>query len=99
MPYTNIEARRKSQREYYQRQYKLNRSKCLSLLGNICVTCNNPDIRVLNIDHKNGGGHKEAMKFGGSYYKKIRLKIESGSNDYQILCANCNQIKRYENNE
>lgn len=99
MPYTDIEARRASQRDYYNRQYNLNREACLKLLGEVCVKCGFGDERALNIDHINGGGSKEAKSFGGSYFKKIRTKIESGSTDYQILCANCNQIKRRENNE
>lgn len=99
MPYKNIEARRKSQREYYKRQYTLNREACLNLLGGICVKCKFTDKRALNVDHVNGGGGKEAKSFGGSYYKKIRTKIEGGSTDYQVLCANCNQIKRHENDE
>jgi hypothetical protein len=29
----------------------------------------------------------------------IKKKVEAGSKDYQLLCANCNQKKRYENGE
>ena len=99
MPYQNIDARRKNQAGYYRRKYAENRSACLSILGPVCVGCGFFDIRALNIDHVNGGGKKEARSFGGSYYKKIRKKLEAGSKDYQVLCANCNQIKRTENAE
>ncbi len=99
MPYKNIEARRKNQAEYYRRVYAENRSACFAILSPVCVGCGFLDIRALHIDHVNGGGGKEAISFGGSYYKKIRKKLEEGSKDYQVLCANCNQIKRIENHE
>jgi hypothetical protein len=98
MPYTNLVARRAYQATFYRREYKKNRDRCFELLTPKCVKCGFDDIRALNIDHVNGGGTKEAKSFGGSYYKKIRLKLESGSREYQILCANCNQIKRHETN-
>lgn len=74
------------------------------LLGN---KCSNPnclvlggctDVRCLQIDHVNGGGNKD--KIGSeSYYRKVLNRLRTGSKDYQLLCANCNWIKRYENRE
>ena len=82
--------------------------KIFELLGNRCANpfglphpdwCNDP--RCLQIDHINGGGTKEINLHGHnrSYYKMVRLKIENGSKDYQLLCSNCNWLKRYENGE
>lgn len=67
-------------------------------LGGKCVRCGFTDIRALQIDHVNGGGKKELKKNGSgiSYYKKILL---DKNRKYQLLCANCNWIKRYENEE
>jgi hypothetical protein len=33
------------------------------------------------------------------YYMEVLGKIKSGSKDYQVLCANCNQVKRFKQNE
>lgn len=63
--------------------------------GGKCVRCNFTDWRALQVDHINGGGSKEKMNY--SYYKK--LSVTTDTSKYQLLCANCNWIKRYENNE
>jgi RNase P subunit RPR2 len=84
------------------------RLEIIHLLGN---RCSNPncaviggmtDIRALQIDHVNGGRSKERRGRAGAdemYYKHILEQIKAGSKDYQLLCANCNWIKRYEKNE
>jgi hypothetical protein len=58
--------------------------------------CN--DWRCLQIDHVNGGGHKEHNKYksGTSFLKKV---LADTKGDYQLLCANCNWIKRFEKGE
>lgn len=79
------------------------RLQILEKLGNKCVRCSFSDIRALQIDHINGGGKKEILAFKGNfrnYYKNIRKNVKSGDlKKYQLLCANCNWIKRYENKE
>lgn len=66
-------------------------------LGNKCVRCGFSDWRALQIDHVYGGGRKDRLGLSSrSFYKKI---LADDSDKYQILCANCNQIKRIENNE
>ena len=66
-------------------------SKCLVVDG--CV-----DERCLQIDHVNGGGSKEykALNHQSTFYNKV---LKDTSNSYQLLCANCNWIKRCENQE
>ena len=66
------------------------------ILGNKCVRCGFSDSRALQIDHVNGHGNLEVKQFRNRelYYKHILAKIESGSKDYQLLCANCNWIKK-----
>jgi len=84
------------------------KNKIFILLGNKCVNpynlphpnwCNDP--RCLQIDHVNGRGNKEKKTFKCyyNYLKYILKQVQNGSKDYQLLCANCNWIKRYENNE
>lgn len=68
------------------------REEILKKLGNKCQSCGIDDIRLLQIDHKNGGGTQHRKKGNHySYYKSIRDNIEG----YQILCPNCNWLKRY----
>lgn len=83
----------------YQKSLRVKaRQDIFNLLGNKCAHCGNTDPRVLQIDHKNGGGRKDTQNQRNSqaYYRKV-LKL--GSSSYQLLCANCNWIKRYENHE
>jgi len=78
------------------------RIKAIEILGGKCIRCGNDDWRVLQIDHVNGDAVKEREqgKLGYSTYR-ICLSIINGKTrfEYQLLCANCNWIKRYENNE
>jgi hypothetical protein len=74
------------------------RRDVLFLLGDKCIRCGFSDPRALQIDHINGGGRQDRKKDGMNlgYYKRIIVGKGVG---YQLLCANCNWIKRYENNE
>jgi len=69
----------------------------LDMLGNKCANCGyDTDIRALQIDHINGGGRKEMIEIGTYGILRNVINEEPG---YQLLCANCNQIKRFENDE
>ena len=68
--------------------------------GGKCVHCGMDDWRALQVDHIEGGGRKrftQTAHCSYAYYKEL-LKATPGV-DYQLLCANCNQIKKYENGE
>lgn len=86
------------------------RASVLALLGD---KCSNPECRWLNtngtlgctdsralqVDHISGGGSKETKALGTyKMYRKI-LAMEHPETVYQILCANCNWIKRHTNKE
>lgn len=74
------------------------RLKIINLLGGKCVGCGyKKDVRALQIDHINSDGKIDRIYTGGSYYHNIMNKLKSGR--YQILCANCNAIKRIEERE
>ena len=75
---------------------KYYRDKVFEKLGDQCNQCGFSDKRALQLDHVNGGGTKERKKKSFMLYK---LAIEDINNNYQILCANCNWIKRYERQE
>ena len=58
-----------------------------------CFECHISDIRVLNINHVNGGGGKERLiiQSGLPFY----IAIASGHrsiHDLNILCCNCNRL-------
>ena len=85
--------------------------KVFTMLGNKCVGWNNKgcpfnctDVRCLQIDHVNGDGVESRKKLrqsgGWAYYYYLLKDIKAGhKNNYQILCANCNWIKRFEKGE
>lgn len=78
------------------------RAELKAFLGNKCVKCGyDKDQRALQIDHINGGGSQEVKTMGGTV---MRMKFYNNNRalarkNLQILCANCNWIKRYENKE
>jgi len=77
---------------------RLYRERAILAFGGKCCKCGFSDSRALQFDHVNGGGcaevKKQAMK--PSYYLQI-LAAEEGK--FQLLCANCNWIKRHESGE
>ena len=82
-----------------QRRQKV-REQLLDALGRKCARCGyDADVRALQIDHVNGGGCKERKDFPSrdAYYNYILQSAKDGA--YQILCANCNVIKRIEEKE
>lgn len=89
---------RKATRNYYERQ----RQTIVRALGGKCCKCGNSDYRVLQVDHINGGGSREVKTKGQYKYRAdIIGMIEDGTvySKYQLLCANCNWIKRFDNDE
>lgn len=77
------------------------RKKATDKLGGKCCHCGFSDWRALQIDHVQGNGNKEKRSIGQwKMYKKI-LELEPTElfKEYQLLCANCNWIKKFENHE
>lgn len=77
------------------------RKKVIKRLGNKCIKCGFDNYLALNIDHINGGGNKDRKNNGqfGFYKKLLNLSDEQLHKEYQCLCSNCNQIKKYEDFE
>lgn len=69
------------------------------MLGGKCCRCGFADRRALQIDHVNGGGKSELLKYGGGSSTYLKKVLSAPAGIYQLLCANCNWIKRWENNE
>jgi hypothetical protein len=80
----------------YRQEY---REKIFAKLGNKCVKCGFSDPRVLQIDHVHGHGIKECRGIGSNSTKFYKKVLADTKGNYQILCANCNWIKRHENRE
>ena len=62
-----------------------------------CAHCGFDDIRALSIDHINGGGAPHRRKTGNDVY--CWLKRNGFPEGYQVLCMNCQLIKRQVNRE
>lgn len=101
------EERLRYNKEYHQQnaeavRQRQNQSRLaiIARLGNVCVRCGFSDIRALQVDHIHGGGakHARSLSSGPTYYKNI-LNDPNFATKFQCLCANCNWIKRSENNE
>ena len=110
MPYTSAERQRAYYRKHWKSDYGIRtltrkrkryaelRQAVIAKLGNKCIRCGFADFRALQIDHIDGNGYKERKRIVANapgWYRRI-LVDPSG---YQVLCANCNWIKRYENRE
>lgn len=85
-----------------QREYRLRIMEIVG--GKICVKCGyDVDVRALQLDHINSGGCKEYKKqYGRHMYGQYLFYLrnpELAKKTLQVLCANCNFIKRYENGE
>lgn len=61
------------------------------------------ELDCLQIDHKMGQGARDKYKGTTSYYrrlyKSLKENLRGTKNEYQILCANCNWLKRKYNHE
>jgi len=68
----------------------------------VCVRCGYDDIRALSMDHIDGGGDAHRRRVlgyrGGNslYYWLRRNQYPPG---FQVLCMNCQWIKRHEMQE
>lgn len=99
------EIHKKSQRKNYpkyvktrQISYYKRRGEIIKKLGEKCKRCGyNQDIRAFQFDHINGNGAEDRRRLDRrlGYHKHILANLSK----FQLLCANCNQIKRMENKE
>lgn len=99
----NPATKRNSARKHNQKI----REYIILFFGGKCVRCGFSDSRALQCDHINGDGYlerKDTTRGGAglslSYrYRLVKNDPEKARSIYQLLCANCNQIKRDENYE
>ena len=93
---SEFKIKKNKQRIRYMNLWK---SKVFKILGESCVNCGFSDKRALQIDHINGDGYLENRKRNAAHYRKVVESVLREEKRYQILCCNCNWIKRHENNE
>ena len=70
--------------------------------GARCVRCGFANVRALQLDHVDGGGnqHRKALASGTAYYRALsKMSATELVATFQVLCANCNVIKREEREE
>lgn len=101
--YKNREHLLQKRAELRRKKINLLKHEIFILLGNKCQRCGFNDARAFQIDHVKGDGCKEMMSLQRKnivrYYRKVLESIKNGENKYQLLCANCNWIKRVEKKE
>jgi len=97
-------------REHYlimskkQRDYNITvKERLFQILGGAkCIRCGFSDKRALQFDHINGGGTQDKLKHAGHLDRMRRYYLkhpEEARKNLQVLCANCNWIKRIDNIE
>ena len=99
----NNQKNKKDHRRNYIREYHRRiRKEVIDHLGGKCIRCGFSDPRALQVDHVNGEGwieHRGKTRLPTYSYSKKVLSYPADVGPYQLLCANCNWIKRYENEE
>lgn len=73
------------------------RTVAITALGGKCIRCGFSDHRALHIDHIHSDGATDRLSTSGAAYsRKVVTSISLKQEKYQLLCANCNSIKRHE---
>ena len=74
------------------------KEKVFDHYGRKCKGCGFDDPRALSIDHKDSDGADHRRKLGGVNF--YRWLVRQGFPDnFQVLCMNCQFIKRHDNHE
>lgn len=81
------------QRETDNQSERRQREILLALLGGKCRECGFDNPLALQVDHVNGNGATERREITAAVRVLIR-RVREHPDHYQLLCANCNVIKR-----
>lgn len=85
----------KTKSGYFRRYRKNLKDQIFIKLGDKCTICGFADPRALQIDHVFNDG-KQDRWVNKSSNQRLRNVLVDNTGRYQILCANCNTIKKYE---
>lgn len=87
-------------RELWRHRNFLRKLNALCAYGGSCARCGFSDIRALQIDHVRGDGAEHRREIGrANIYAWLAKHNYPQDGRFQVLCANCNWIKRAENGE
>lgn len=84
---------RRQIKESLHRHFQDLRSRAVEIVGKgklTCVDCDCDDIRLLEINHKNGGGNKEYRSRGYSRFFNGIISGRRKTDDLNLLCKVCN---------
>ena len=98
----HYEAHKEEKKKYARDRRQQLKLAAFAALGGKCVHCGFSDPRALQIDHVFGDGKRAEgaeRKRSDKFYKHVAHEASIGSPKYQLLCANCNWIKRHVNCE
>ena len=86
------------ERRKWREQHKRVREKAIECLGGKqCVNCGCNEFSLLEINHINGGGRKEAKtKQNRQLYREI-INGKVDLSDYNVLCRVCNALHYVQN--
>lgn len=88
--------------DYPKRKWQKVKDRVFDMYGRTCVRCAFGDVRALQLDHVKNDGYKHRIRRRSgrrvsntqpSWYDAMK---SYQPDKYQILCANCNWIKRHE---
>jgi len=99
---SNVEAYKKYRRTQMREWRRRVRLQVIEHLGGKCLNCGFSDVRALQIDHIKGGGNAQRKLYASGNNSELSRRILSlprTNGIYQLLCANCNWIKKEENQE
>jgi hypothetical protein len=105
----SAEHKRQVLRNACSRHHRKLKEKLCSIYGTKCCNPNCKwqnedgsfgcaDIRILQLDHKQGGGYNSRKGISSTNYYRQAIK-NPDTEKYQMLCPNCNWIKRVERKE
>ena len=95
--YADADNRKNKQARYYALLKKRVFFRISGTIYPCCARCGCDDVRLLEINHKLGGGNKEYQK--GKYSGKFYHDVATGkrlTDDLEILCKPCNGIHHLE---
>ena len=98
----NMRRYRNENPQKHREQSRLSKRKLkcqvFGIYGTACKCCGFSDIRALTLDHvfNNGSDERKAIGERGVYRRSLLAEYRS---EYQILCMNCQFIKRVKANK
>ncbi len=89
----NAQRDRRGKDAVYRKRVK---ARAIEAMGGRCCRCGFNDARALQFDHvKPVRRGSSGLRLRGSASTETHLAVLRGSDEFQLLCANCHSIKTY----